>query len=82
MLISGLYWHKSSIMEAILSFALAACLHLIGLEPIRKYLLINQAITPEQIGLLSIAITISMMIYGSIAFPDKDVKTMDNKNEY
>ena len=80
-LIAGLYWKKASSMGAVLAL-IGGLSALLGLEPIRKYLLINQSITPEQIGLLSIGITISMMIYGSIAFPDKNVKTMDNKYEY
>ena len=68
-LIAGLYWEKASKVGAILALfgGLSA---LLGLEPIRKSFQID--LIPEQIGLLSLAITISMMILGSIIFPDKE----------
>ena len=69
-LIAGLYWAKASSVGAILALfgGLSA---LIGLEPIREALSIN-FLSAEEIGLLSILITIIMMIFGSILFPDKD----------
>ena len=70
-LISGLYWAKASSVGAILALfgGLSA---LIGLEPIREALSIN-FLSAEEIGLLSILITIMMMIFGSILFPDKEI---------
>ena len=66
-LVAGLYWEKASEMGAILALfgGLSA---LIGLEPIRKILLIN--LQPEEIGLLSLLFTIFMMILGSLLFPN------------
>ena len=69
-LILGLYWDKASETGAILALfgGLSA---LIGLEPIREYFVID--FKPEQIGLLSILLTFSMMIVGSLLFPQKEV---------
>ena len=45
---------------------------LLGLEPIRIFFQID-FLKPEEIGLLSLAITVSMMILGSIIFPNKEM---------
>ncbi len=68
-LIAGLYWEKASEMGAILAL-LGGLSALLGLEPIRKAFQIN--LPPEEIGLLSLFITIFMMIAGSIVFPKKE----------
>ena len=68
-LIGGLYWKKASETGAILAFV-GGLLALIGLEPIREYLAIN--LKPEEIGLLSLLITFSMMFFGSLLFPRKE----------
>ena len=69
-LILGLYWDRASETGAILALfgGLSA---LLGLEPIREYFVID--FKPEQIGLLSILLTFSMMIVGSLLFPQKEV---------
>ena len=68
-LIAGLYWEKASKTGSVLALfgGLSA---LLGLEPIRKSFQID--LLPEQIGLLSLAITVCMMILGSIVFPEKE----------
>ncbi len=67
-LIAGLYWKKASKMGAILALV-GGMSALLGLEPIR--VLISPTITGAEMGLISITITIFMMIFGSIVFPDK-----------
>ena len=68
-LIGGLYWEKASETGAILAL-IGGLSALIGLEPIRKSLAIN--LKPEEIGLLSLLITFSMMFFGSLLFPRKE----------
>tara|TARA_Y100001934_G_C11966399_1_gene591952 strand:- start:68 stop:676 length:609 start_codon:yes stop_codon:yes gene_type:complete len=68
-LIGGLYWEKASETGAILAF-IAGLSALIGLEPIREYLAIN--LKPEEIGLLSLLFTFSMIFFGSLLFPRKE----------
>ena len=69
-LIAGLYWKKASETGAILAL-IGGLSALLGLEPIRKFFEIN--LLPEQIGLLSLVITVFMMITGSLFFPDEEV---------
>ena len=69
-LIGGLYWEKASETGAILAL-IGGLLALIGLEPIREYLVIN--LKPEEIGLLSLLFTFLMMFFGSLLFPRKEV---------
>ena len=69
-LVGGLYWKKASEIGAILAL-IGGLSALIGLEPIREYLSIN--LKPEQIGLLSLLFTCSMMFFGSLLFPRKEV---------
>jgi len=69
-LISGLYWHKSSKLGAI-GALLGGLSALFGLEPIRNYLSI--VLLPEQIGLLSLFFSATIMIFGSLLFPDREV---------
>ena len=65
-LIGGLYWEKASETGAILAL-IGGLSALIGLEPIREYFSIN--LIPEQIGLLSIALTSYLFFFGSFIFP-------------
>ena len=69
-LVSGLYWHKSSKIGAI-GALIGGLSALFGLEPIRNYLSIG--LLPEQIGLLCLFFSATMMIFGSLLFPDKEV---------
>ena len=76
-LIAGLYWKQASEVGAILAL-IGGLSALIGLEPIRKILSITNSVEPEQIGLISVGITIFMMIFGSLVFPDKSLKRINN----
>ena len=69
-LIGGLYWEKASETGAILAL-IGGLSALVGLEPIRNFLSIT--LKPEAIGLLSLMFTISMMFFGSLIFPRKEV---------
>jgi SSS family solute:Na+ symporter len=68
-LIAGLYWKNASEVGANLAL-LGGLSALIGLEPIRRMLSIN--LQPEQIGLISLLFAFSMMIFGSILFPNNN----------
>ena len=68
-LVFGLYWKKASSTGAIMSL-LGGFSAIIGLEPIRVSLGINLS-NPAIIGLLTLFFSISLMILGSIFFPDK-----------
>lgn len=70
-LIAGIYWKKASEIGA-LSALFGGLIALIGLEPIRKSFSIG--LSPEEIGLLSLFFTISLMILGSLVFPDNKRK--------
>ena len=78
-LIAGLYWKKASSTGAVLAL-LGGLSALIGLEPIRKILSISASIEAEQIGLISVGVTVLMMIFGSVVFPDKKPITIMNGN--
>ncbi len=70
----GLYWSKASSTGAILAL-LGGLSSILGLEPIRLSLGINIA-NPAIIGLLSLGFSLSLMIIGSLIFPDKNNKFM------
>ena len=78
-LIAGLYWKQASEAGAILAL-LGGLSALLGLEPIRNYFSISSSIQAEQIGLISVGVTIFMMIFGSILFPNKDSLKIINNN--
>ena len=69
-IIFGLYWSKASSTGAILSL-LGGISSIIGLEPIRLYLGINVN-NPAIIGLLTLAVSCLLMVFGSLIFPDRD----------
>ena len=69
-IIFGLYWSKASSTGAILSL-LGGVSSIIGLEPIRLYLGINVN-NPAIIGLLTLAFSCLLMVFGSLIFPDRD----------
>ena len=66
----GIYWDKASSAGAIdaLNGGLSA---LFGLEPIRKSIPIINRMNPEEIGLITLFITIIMMVVFSILLPDR-----------
>jgi len=65
----GLYWSKASSTGAILSL-LGGLSSIVGLEPIRDFLNINID-NPAIIGLASLLFSFLLMIFGSLAFPNK-----------
>ena len=69
-IIFGLYWDKASSTGAALSL-LGGLSSLIGLEPIRAALNINIS-NPSVIGLLALAFSVFLMIFGSLIWPDKN----------
>ena len=69
-IIFGLYWSKASSTGAILSL-LGGTSSIIGLEPIRLYFEINLN-NPAIIGLSTLAFSCFLMVFGSLAFPDKN----------
>ncbi len=68
-LVGGLYWKKASKMGARLALY-AGFSALLGLGPIRHTLGLSH-LTGAQIGLATVLFSLTMMVLGSLAFPDK-----------
>ena len=66
----GLYWDKASSTGAMLSL-IGGLSSLVGLEPIRQALNINID-NPAIIGLLSLLLSLLLMFFGSLLFPNID----------
>jgi len=66
--VMGIYWDKASSKGAILAL-LGGCSAIIGLEPIRDAIGLNVN-NPSIIGLGTLCLSILLMIFGSILFPD------------
>tara|TARA_B100001115_G_C15833492_1_gene416404 strand:- start:696 stop:2177 length:1482 start_codon:yes stop_codon:yes gene_type:complete len=66
----GLYWEKASSVGA-LAALLGGFSALLGLEPIRKSISMFSTFQPEQIGLMTLAFSMILMIVFSLIFPDK-----------
>ena len=64
----GLYWEKASSTGAVLSL-LGGLSSIVGLEPVRNFIGISID-NPAVIGIISLIFSISLMIIGSIIFPD------------
>ncbi len=78
-IVFGLYWKKASSTGAVLSL-LGGLSSLLGLEPIRKALDINIS-NPAIIGLLTLGFSVTLMIFGSLFWPDKDSNKKISKVE-
>jgi len=65
----GLYWEKASSAGAILSL-LGGLSSIVGLEPVRNYIGLSID-NPAVIGIMALIFSISLMVIGSIVFPDK-----------
>jgi SSS family solute:Na+ symporter len=65
----GLYWDKASSTGAMLSL-LGGLSSIVGLEPVREFIGLSID-NPAIIGIISLIFSISLMITGSIIFPDK-----------
>lgn len=66
----GIYWDKASSAGAIAAL-IGGLSALVGLEPIRESIPIIKRMKPEEIGLLTLLITIIMMVVFSILLPDR-----------
>ena len=66
----GLYWEKASSIGAVAAL-LGGLSALLGLEPIRKSISMFSTFQPEQIGLMTLAFSMFLMIVCSLIFPDK-----------
>ena len=66
----GLYWKKASSIGAVAAL-LGGLSALLGLEPIRKSISMFSTFQPEQIGLMTLAFSMFLMIVCSLIFPDK-----------
>ena len=64
----GLYWEKASSTGAVLSL-LGGLSSIVGLEPVRNFIGLSID-NPAVIGIISLIFSISLMIIGSIIFPD------------
>ena len=69
-IVMGLYWEKASSKGAILSL-LGGFSAIIGLEPIRDAIGISLN-NPSVIGLGTLSLSILLMIFGSLMFPDSN----------
>ena len=65
----GLYWKKASSTGAVLSL-LGGLSSIVGLEPVRNFIGLSID-NPAVIGIMSLIFSISLMVIGSIVFPDK-----------
>ena len=72
--IFGLYWDKASSTGALLSM-LGGFSALLGLEPIRNSIGLNIN-NPSIIGLGTLFLSMALMIFGSLFFPDKKEKVI------
>ena len=68
-IVFGLYWKKASSTGAMLSL-LGGLSSIVGLEPVREFIGLSID-NPAIIGIISLIFSISLMITGSIIFPDK-----------
>jgi len=67
----GIYWSKASSAGATASL-LGGLSALLGLEPIRLSFPLISDLSPEEIGLLTLMITVILMIVFSLLIPDKE----------
>ena len=68
----GVYWKKASSTGAIAAL-LGGLSALLGLEPIRESIPMVASLQPEQIGLMTLAFSMTLMIVCSLIFPDERV---------
>lgn len=68
LLLGGLYWRRASSTGAFLAL-LAGLSAILGLSPVQKVLGLN--IPSARVGLASIAVTVIVMVFGSLLFPDR-----------
>ena len=66
----GVYWKKASSTGAIAAL-LGGLSALLGLEPIRESIPMVASLQPEQIGLMTLAFSMMLMVVCSLIFPDE-----------
>jgi len=66
----GIYWKKASSTGAIAAL-LGGLSALLGLEPIRESIPVVASLQPEQIGLMTLAFSMTLMVACSLIFPDE-----------
>ncbi len=75
LLFAGLYWKRASSTGATLAL-LSGMTAIIGLEPVKKFfgldVVFGVELTGADIGLITVAFTLIMMVAGSLLFPDKN----------
>lgn len=64
----GLYWQRASSTGAVLAL-LGGCSALVGLEPVKQAL--GLKLGPAEVGLGAPALTCTLMVIGSLVFPDR-----------
>ena len=66
----GIYWKDASSTGAMAAL-LGGLSALVGLEPIRISIPFINTLTPEQIGLSTLGLSVALMIIFSLLFPDR-----------
>jgi SSS family solute:Na+ symporter len=78
-LLGGLYWRRASSTGAFLALV-AGLTALLGLDPVQSAIGID--IPSARLGLLTIAVTVLVMFFGSLFFPDPSAPdTRPNREE-
>jgi SSS family solute:Na+ symporter len=73
LLLGGLYWKRASSTGAFLTLC-SGILVLAGLGPVKQALGIPPEVSSARIGLISIAVSLTVLVVFSLLFPDKKVK--------
>jgi len=68
LLVGGLYWKRASSTGAVMALV-AGCSAILGLGPVQD--LLGITIPSARMGLISIGLTVTAMVVGSLLFPDK-----------
>ena len=66
----GVYWDRASSAGAMAAL-LGGLSAIVGLEPIRKSIPVVNSLKPEEIGLMTLGLSIFLMILFSLIIPDK-----------
>lgn len=85
LLVGGLYWKGASSSGAFMAL-LSGLTAVLGLDPVQRLVglkevhpdtgeIIRQTMTGDQIGLLTVALTVVIFVAGSLIFPDKPKST-------
>ena len=78
LMVFGLYWKRASRVGAYLSLA-CGFLAFTGLKPVQD--LLGISVSSEKVGLTVLGLSIVLMVFGSLVFPDKKMPTTENKEQ-